>query len=63
MSIRESDKATTTFVITHANGSNGYIPSADVWNNGGYESVTCPYEVGTAERIAELLISMVNSNY
>lgn len=63
MAIREGDKATTTFVITHANDSNGYIPSSDVWDNLGYESVTCPYEKGTAERIAELLISMVNKNY
>lgn len=61
--IREGDKATTTFVVTHANGSNGYIPSEDVWDNLGYESVTCPFEKGTAERIAEKLIEMVNKNY
>ncbi len=61
--IREGDKATTTFVVTHANGSNGYIPTEDVWDNGGYESVTCPFEKGTAERIAEKLIEMVNKNY
>ena len=63
MAIREADKATTTFIVTHANGSNGYLASADVYDNLGYEVVAYPFAKGSAESAADKLISMINSNY
>ena len=61
-----SDK--TILVLTHANGTYGYIPTQEIIDsregvNGGYEVSVCNYQKGSAERIAEHMIEMIEQNY
>ncbi len=63
VAIREGSEAEMTFVLTHANGTHGYIPSEEVYDNLGYESVVCSFEKGSAERIQAKIIEMINKNY
>ena len=61
--LKKASRASRTFVITHANGGHGYIPSIDVYDRPGYENVTCTFERGSGERIAKKLAEMINTKY
>jgi len=50
-----------TFICTCTNGSNGYIPSAFSFKQGGYEVYTCKYEAGTGELCATELLRLINT--
>jgi len=50
----------TTFVMTCANGHNGYFPSLLGWLNGGYSVDTTRFAMGTAEKVAEKFVDMLN---
>ena len=63
IAIKNGSRAKRTFVITHANGGHGYIPSIDVYDRPGYENVTCTFERGSGERIQDKLIEMINKSY
>ena len=57
--IKEGSPTKMTFVLTNANGWAGYIPSAEAVPHGGYEVYMTKYVFGTAERIVEELIAML----
>ena len=50
---------TTPFVVTVANGGNGYFPSLLGFEHGGYEPDTTKYVPGTAETLADTYVSML----
>lgn len=59
--IREGSPFEITFVASCANGSNGYIPSAQAFPNGGYEVDTCKFVPGTAEELVAEYVRMLNT--
>ena len=50
-----------TFVATLANGSDGYIPSALGYANGGYSTDITRYAAGTGEILVETFLTMLNT--
>lgn len=66
ISIKTESPFETTFVITYANGRQGYLPSQDVWDyktadgSVAYELTICYFAQGTAEQVAQELVSMLN---
>lgn len=49
-----------TIVATLANGSNGYIPSIEGYNNGGYSTDQTHFAPGTGEDLANRYIAMLD---
>jgi hypothetical protein len=48
-----------TFVITHCNGSSGYLPPAELYKEGGYEITSTRFEIGSAEMVVKKALSML----
>ena len=48
-------------MLAYCNGSNGYFPTRRAFAYGCYEGDTCRYEVGSAERMADELIEMLDT--
>ena len=61
--IKENSPFPVTFVAECANGANGYFPSELAWDNNGYEVDTCKYMKGTAEKLADRYVAMLESLY
>jgi hypothetical protein len=53
MAIKAGSPFKYTFVITHCNGSSGYLVPANLYKEGGYEVNTTRFEIGSAEKIAK----------
>jgi hypothetical protein len=52
--IRERSPYEFTFYVGYGNGWLGYLPTADAWNQGGYEvEVVCPYTPAAAKDLTE----------
>ena len=66
-SIKENSKFGTTFVVTCANDSHSYIPSAEAYEYGGtstpYEVNACKFEQGTGETLAKEYGKLLNKIY
>ena len=61
MDIKAASPFETTIIMTYANGRSGYLPSEEVWDYGAYELTICYYKRGTAEDVAQELVSMLKS--
>lgn len=61
--IRENSPYKMTFVVTCANGANSYIPTLDAYEYYSYECCLCKYEKGTAEKLADIYVDLLNSLY
>jgi hypothetical protein len=48
-----------TFIITHCNGSSGYLPPAGLYKEGGYETSSTPFEIGSGEMVARKALRML----
>lgn len=59
MSIKENSPYPMTFIITCAEGAEGYLPSVKGWEIGSYESHVTKFERGSAEKLAEEFVSML----
>ena len=59
--IKEGSPYDMTFVLGYTNGSYGYCPAADVWDNGGYEVDVCKLYKGGGEELVQQLINMLNA--
>lgn len=59
MAIKENSPYPMTFVITCAEGAEGYLPSVKGWEIGSYESHVTKFERGSAEKLAEEFVSML----
>ena len=57
--IRGNSKFPVTCVMCQANGCHGYYPTAEGYDQGGYESYNTPYVKGTAEQLADTADALV----
>jgi hypothetical protein len=48
-----------TFVLTHCNGTAGYLPTRESYEQGGYEVQSSPFGPGAAEQIPEQIVPML----
>lgn len=60
MYIKENSPYAMTFVITCAEGAEGYLPSALGFEMNCYEAQVTKFERGTAEKVADEFLSMLN---
>ena len=59
--VARSPYGANTFVMTCANGSNGYIPHEFLFDAGTYESYNTYYERGTAEALVDLALEQLTT--
>ena len=60
MYIKENSPFARTFIVGYSYpGGGGYIPTAEGFENGGYEADNCIFVPGTAEEIADQLLTML----
>ena len=59
--IRGNSKFPATCCMCQANGCHGYYPTAEGYDQGGYESFNTPYVKGTAELLADTADKLVAS--
>ncbi len=57
--VRDESPFDTTFVCTLAGGANGYVPSAQGYQNGSYETYNCRFEAGSGEEFAGELVRLL----
>jgi neutral ceramidase len=60
MKIKAGSPFRHTFVITHCNGSSGYLPPLELYKEGGYEIQSTRFEPGSAETIIREAIRMLH---
>jgi hypothetical protein len=60
MKIKAGSPFRHTFIITHCNGSSGYLPPIELYKEGGYEVTSTRFEPGSAEIIIREAISMLH---
>ena len=59
MAIKAGSPFKHTFVITHCNGSSGYLVPANLYKEGGYEVNTTRFEIGSAEKVVKQSLSLL----
>ena len=59
MAVKAASPFRHTFIITHCNGSSGYLPPAELYKEGGYEIDTTPFEPGSAEMVVKKTLNML----
>ncbi|MDQ1296307.1 MAG: Neutral ceramidase [Bacteroidota bacterium] len=59
MKIKEGSPFKHTFIITHCNGSSGYLPPAELYKEGGYEISSTHFEIGSAEMVIKQALRML----
>lgn len=59
--IKKHTPGAMTFVVTCANGANGYLPAAHTYDYGVYETYVTQVKRGTAEAVAEEYIRMIET--
>lgn len=59
MAIKAGSPFEHTFVITHCNGSSGYLPPAGLYKEGGYEITSTRFEIGSAELVVKKALRML----
>jgi len=60
--VSRSPYGENTFIITCANGSNGYIPHEFLFDAGTYESYNSYYEKSTAEALVDLALKQLTAH-
>ncbi|MBN1290516.1 MAG: neutral/alkaline non-lysosomal ceramidase N-terminal domain-containing protein [Candidatus Latescibacteria bacterium] len=58
--VKEASPYKNTFVVTHCNGSSGYIVTDKAYEEGGYEASSTRIESGAEKAIVENLLAMIN---
>lgn len=59
MKIKAASPFKHTFVITHCNGSSGYLPPLELYKEGGYEIQSTRFETGSAEQVIKEAVKML----
>jgi neutral ceramidase len=59
MKIKAGSPFKYTFVISHCNGSSGYLPPAELYKEGGYEINSTRFEIGSAEMVIKKSLRML----
>lgn len=60
-SVKAGSKFELTITACCANGYEGYYPMKSAYDEGGYEATTAMYKAGTAEKMIEESLKLVNS--
>ena len=63
MQVKDGSPFKMTFMCAYTNGHYGYVPSTNVYNNGGYEVYTTRFIKGTGDDVAAKLIEMLKAQY
>ena len=63
MQVKDGSPFKMTFMCAYTNGSYGYVPSTDVYDNGGYEVYTTRFVKGTGDDVAVKLVEMLKSQF
>jgi hypothetical protein len=63
MQVKDGSPFKMTFMCAYTNGQYGYVPSKDVYKNGGYEVYTTRFINGTGDDVAAKLVEMLNKQY
>lgn len=59
MKIKSGSPFKHTFIITHCNGSSGYLPPAQLYKEGGYEVTSTPFAIGSGELVVKKALRML----
>ncbi len=59
MEIKEGSPFKHTFIITHCNGSSGYLPTKQVYKEGGYEVTSTRFEIGSSDLVIKKVLRML----
>ena len=59
MTIKAGSPFKHTFIITHCNGSSGYLPPAQLYKEGGYEINSTHFAIGSDEIVIKKALSML----
>jgi hypothetical protein len=59
--VRKNSKFPITLTLAICNGSLGYFPTAEAFEQGGYEAYNTPYDKGAAEQMANTLDELIES--
>ena len=59
MEIKSGSPFKHTFVITHCNGSSGYLPPAELYKEGGYEVTSTRFEIGSSDMVVKKALKML----
>jgi len=59
MEIKSGSPFKHTFIITHCNGSSGYLPPAGLYKEGGYEITSTRFKIGSAEMVVKKALRML----
>jgi hypothetical protein len=59
MEIKSGSPYKHTFIITHCNGSSGYLPPAGLYKEGGYEITTTRFEIGSSDMVVKKALRML----
>lgn len=60
-SVKEASKFTLTIPACCANGYEGYYPTQNAFDEGGYEALTARYQCGTAEKLIAASTQLINA--
>ena len=61
LSIKSALPFMNVFIITHCNGSSGYLPPRHRYVEGGYEIQSSPFASTAADRVVAEVIRMANA--
>ena len=59
MAIKEGSPYKHTFIITHCNGSSGYLVPAELYKEGGYEVTASRFEIGSSDLVVKKTLRML----
>jgi len=59
MEIKSGSPYRHTFIITHCNGSSGYLPPPELYKEGGYEITATRFEIGSSDMIIKKALRML----
>ena len=57
--IKKGSPFKNTFIITHCNGSSGYLAPAELYKEGGYEIRSTPFEIGSSDMVVAKALRML----
>lgn len=59
MEIKKASPFKNTFIITHCNGYSGYLPTEELYKEGGYEVTASPFEIGSSGLVVKKTLRML----
>ena len=59
LEIKKGSPFRHTFIITHCNGSSGYLVPAEFYKEGGYEVTTTRFAIGSSDMVVKKALKML----